>query len=79
MEVWAELLAQSEVTHRYNPYYYDVVEAMNHFRVDYTSLLYSLSVYTPSNAVDGPPYFTKPWRWAELLNQSNNWEQSILL
>ena len=46
MEVWAELLAQSEVTNRYNPYYYDVVEAMNHFRVDYTSLIYIYKVFT---------------------------------
>jgi hypothetical protein len=36
-------------------------------------------VWDYSATLDGHSYFTKPWRWAELLNRSNNWVQSILL
>jgi hypothetical protein len=33
------------VTNGYNPYYYDMVEARNHFRLDYTFILYRYKVF----------------------------------
>jgi hypothetical protein len=64
------------VTIRNNPYYYDMFEAKNHFRLDYTSTLYihiyCLFTFQCSEWSYGCNLTSsKPWRWTELAESDS--------